>query len=321
MDIPVKCYYYSSKKDYPLIAFKVFKRLWTLRPHIVHCHLFAGSVIGLFAAKLAGISQRIYTRHHSDYHHRYFPGGIKWDQWCNRLATTIVAPSKAVRDVLVDMERVPQSKIRIIHHGFDLDYFRNPDASQIAALRQAYSTEGHYPVVGVISRFTELKGIQYIIPAFRRLLEEFPDAKILFFNATGDYTGEIHRLLESIPARNYHLIPFERALNAAYQLMDLFIQVSTDYTIEAFGQTYVEALIAGIPSVFTHSGIAQDFIEDRKNALVVPFKDQEAIYKAMKELLSDKELREQLKVRGWESVKDRFALKGMIRQLEELYEM
>jgi glycosyltransferase involved in cell wall biosynthesis len=318
--IPCHCIYFKGKKDFPRMAFRLLRLLWSLKPHIVHCHLFAGAVLGLFAARLAGVRKRIYTRHHSDYHHRYLPGGIKWDQWCNRLATAIVAPSQAVEHVLLKMEGVPPEKIVIINHGFDLDYFRHPDPETVSELREKYGTAGHFPVVGVISRFTELKGIQYIIPAFRQLLPEFPQARILFFNAAGNYSAEIHELLKSLPADSYRLIPFENALNAAYRLMDFFVQVSTDFTIEAFGQTYVEALAAGVPSIFTRSGIAQDFIEDRRNALEVPFRDSGAIHAAMRELLTDKQLAQNLRQEGWNSVKERFALHRMIRQLEQLYE-
>jgi len=317
--IPCHSIYYRSKKDFPGVVWKLLRLLWSIRPAVVHCHLFTASLLGLTAAKLIGIRKRIYTRHHSDYHHRYFPGGIKWDKWCNMLATHIVAPSKAVRDVLVNMEGVNLDKVVIIHHGFELDYFRKTDPGKVSGLAEQYETAGHFPIVGVISRFTELKGIQYIIPAFQRLLLQYPEAKILFFNARGDYERVLLGMLSELPERSYSLIPFENDLASAYQLMDIFIQASTDYSIEAFGQTYVEALAAGIPSVFTLSGIAQDFIEDDKNALVVPFKDSDAIFSAMTRLLGDKGLRDRLRQDGMISVQSRFELKNMIAGLEELY--
>ena len=119
--------------------------------------------------------------------------------------------------MLVKFERVPHKKIVVINHGLDLDYFRRPDPEKVAELRERYRTGGHFPVVGVISSFVELKGIQFIIPAFRRLLSDYPQAKILFFNATGKYNSEINRMLERIHSESYCLIPFENALNAAYR--------------------------------------------------------------------------------------------------------
>jgi glycosyltransferase involved in cell wall biosynthesis len=317
--VPCHTLYYTNKKNLALVFWKIYQILKQEKPSVVHCHLLYGSVIGLTAAKLAGVKKRIYTRHHSDYHHRYFPKGIKWDKWCDLMATRIVAPSFAVKEVLINYEKVPSKKIIIIHHGFDLNYFGEVTTDRIELLKKKYSVCGHFPVVGVISRFTELKGIQFIIPAFKQLLLNYPKALLLLFGAIGDYEREIKQLLHQLPESSYRVIHFENDISAVYRLFDVFVQVSTDTTIEAFGQTYVEALASGVPSVFTLSGIAPDFIVDGQNALTVPFKNSEAIYQALNQILGDSVLRVGLIKRGRESVTDKFALDIMIKKLEELY--
>lgn len=318
--IPCTAIYYKSKKDFPRLFIKLWRLLKSNPPQVVHCHLLYGSLLGLTAAKLAGVEKRIYTRHHSDYHQRYFPKGIKWDKWCNRMATHIVAPSSAVKEVLLKWENVSAEKISIIHHGFDLLYFEQPHPAAVENLRIKYDVQAQYPVIGVISRFTVLKGIQYIVPAFKKLLESYPDALLMLFGAQGDYEAELNAQLAELPREKYITVAFENNLSAVYSLFDVFIQVSIDRTIEAFGQTYVEALAAGVPSVFTLSGIATDFIKDRQNALVVPYKDANAIYVAISELINDKTLRDHLSLNGQEAVKKEFSLQMMIQKLEHLYE-
>lgn len=318
-DIPVYSFYYNSKKGFPAILYGLYKLLVKLKPDAVHCHLMYGTLLGLTAAKLAGVKKRIFTRHHSDLHHLYFRSGIKWDKLCNVMATKIIAPSGAVKEILVELENVPETKVITIPHGFDLDYFRHVPEDRIKKLKDKYQTNEAYPVIGVISRFTEWKGVQYIIPAFSKLLLNYPNALLLLFNANGDYATQVHEQLKTLPEDRYRLIPFENDLAAVYPLFTIFIHASIDRLNEAFGQTYVEALAAEVPSVFTLSGIAADFIVDGRNALVVPFKDSEAIYSAMTKILTDGELQKKLKSNGWDSVKDRFRLKTMIDQLELIY--
>ena len=142
---------------------------------------------------------------------------------------------------------------------------------------------------------------------------------LLLLNASGDYAAEIHAQLAGLPENSYRAITFEQDVAAAMHAMNVFVHVPVDEHSEAFGQIYVEALAAGVPSVFTLSGIAPDFIENGKNALVVPFKDSDAIFAAMCKILSDQNLRESLKAGGWNSVKEKFALHQMIKQLEALY--
>ena len=102
--------------------------------------------------------------------------------------------------------------------------------------------------------------------------------------------------------------------------MNIFVHVPIDDHSEAFGQIYVEALAAGVPSIFTLSGIAPDFVVDNKNALVVPFKNSEAIYEAMLKILKDENFAEKLKQEGYKTVTGKFDLSRMINQLETLYE-
>ena len=319
-NIPVYRIACRSKKDWLPAWFKICRLLKRLKPDAVHCHLLTANVLGLSAAKLVGVPARYYTRHHSDFHFRYFSKGVKWDRLCNRWATRIIAPSRAVQEVLVSREAVPPGKITIIHHGFDLDYFDRVPADLLNTIRRKYNPDNRHPVIGVISRFTGLKGIQFIIPAFGKLLKHYPDAKLLLFNAQGDDRDKIHGLLAAqLPAASYQAVAFEPELAAVYKLFDVFVQASTDTHIEAFGQTYVEALAAGVPSVFTLAGIAADFVADGVNALVVPFKDSEAICQALLRLLQDKHLREQLQHEGRKSVQSMFDLRIMIRKLEQLY--
>jgi glycosyltransferase involved in cell wall biosynthesis len=308
-----------GKKDWLVASISVYKILKRLRPNVVHCHLLEANIIGLTVAKAVGIKKRIYTRHHSDYHHRYFPKGIKWDKWCNKLATSIIAPSEVVKEILIKFEHVPNQKVSVIHHGIDLSYFSNVSSERVKRLKDVFAINENYPVIGVISRLTKLKGIQYIIPAFVKIVAEFPNALLLIFNATGEYEQKIRQLLTELPDNSYRLIPFENDLAAVYRLFDVFVQASIDRTIEAFGQTYIEALASEVPCVFTITGIAQEFVQDNKNALVVPYRNSNAILEKIRDLLYNREQAEKIAQQGAADVRQLFSVDKMINSLEKLY--
>jgi glycosyltransferase involved in cell wall biosynthesis len=318
-NISCEVFYYTSKKDFPGLFIKVYRSLKKNKADVVHTHLITASLIGLTAGKFAHVKKLIYTRHHSDYHHRYFRKGIKFDRLCNFLANKIIAPSLSVKSTLTKLENVKEEKIIIIHHGFDLNYFEKADTGMITELKQKYNPDNTFPVIGVISRFTELKGIQHIIPAFKKLLLQYPKALLLLFNANGDYKEELFKQLAELPDQNYRCIGFENELASVYRLFDVFIQASTDTNIEAFGQTYVEALAAGVPSVFTLSGIAADFINGN-NAVVVPFRDPDAIYSGIVKILTDPSFAKKIAAQGLKDVQSKFSIDVMIGELENIYE-
>lgn len=319
-NIPVTAVTCRGKKDWPSALIKTIKALIQQKPDVVHCHLLQANIIGLLAAKMVRVKKRVYTRHHSSLHHRYHKKGVLWDKWSNKMATQVIAISGIVMEILTHWEKLPAKKSVLIPHGFRLEEFFDVKDQRVEQVKEKYGIKDGFPVIGVISRFTEWKGVQFIIPAFNKLLLSNPHAVLLFFGADGDYKKEIHAMLKSLPEKNYRLISFEKDVAAAYHVMDIFVHVPIDNHSEAFGQIYVEALAAGVPSIFTLSGIAPDFIVDNKNALVVPFKNSESIYQAMLKILNDESLRKNLKEEGYKSVKAKFDLSRMINQLEALYE-
>lgn len=310
---------YRGKKDLPLTTLKCVRLLHKIRPAAVHCHLFDANMAGLTAAWTLGIRKRIYTRHHSTFHHDYFPKAVRWDRYCNNKATHIVAISKTVWDVLVNLESVPPARITTIYHGFELGDFAEKKYDNIRRLGEKYNAEGKRPVIGVISRFVNWKGIQYIIPAFEKLLRSHPGALLLLFNARGDYEQPIDALLERLPAGSYKKIPFENDVTSLYHLFDLMLHVPVSAHAEAFGQTYIESMAAGVPLIATMSGIGNEIMRDRENAVVVSHQDAEAIYKAMEEVLGNDRLRDSLVKEAFATVNENFTVEKMVRQLESLY--
>jgi glycosyltransferase involved in cell wall biosynthesis len=100
--------------------------------------------------------------------------------------------------------------------------------------------------------------------------------------------------------------------------MSLLVHVPVDAETESFGQVYIEAMAAGVPSVFTPSGIAAELLSHLENAYVVPFRNSDAIYEGMKAILADRELRRKLIANGIEAVQG-FSMDKQIAELNSCY--
>lgn len=309
---------YRNGSDRISCFWQLYRYFLKEKPAIVHCHLVEGGLTGIPAAWLASVPKRIYTRHHSSYHHLYHPRFVKVDKMIDRLATDIIAISGNVKEVLMQMENVPERKIHVIHHGFRLEQLERTSPSE--SILAAYNPQRKSPVIGVISRYQHLKGHEYIIDAYKQLLIEYPNALLVLANARGEYAMQVKSMLKALPEKTFVEIDFEEDIAGLYSIFDVFIHAPINRNCEAFGQIYVEALAAGVPSVFSLSGIAPDFIVDHQNALVVPFCDADAIYKAVSEILSNSTLREHLIRHGRDDVYNKFGLHKMMTSLIRLYE-
>ncbi len=310
---------YHSKKELIQAVVRVRRIFSKFKPDIVHTHFIDASLVGLIAARLSGIERRVHTRHNSMENHDYFPHGVYYDKLVNRLSKKIIAITEMVAEVLIKKENVVAEKVEVIHHGFDFEQLKN-DEKTTYELAQKYGLTESYPVVGVNSRFIQLKGIQYIVPAFAKLAQSYPKAKLVLANAFGYYSRELKSLLEKhlLPSQ-YVLIAFESHIFDLYKNFDVFVHVPIDRESEAFGLIYVEALALEVPSVFTISGIAIDFIEHRKNALVVPYKDSDAIYEAVNLILKDENLRVKIVLQGKSDVRQLFDIRKTTVMLDALY--
>ncbi|WP_044212794.1 glycosyltransferase family 4 protein [Flammeovirga sp. OC4] len=313
---------YRSKKDLFSSILKVIKILKKTRPEIVHTHLPEATLIGLLVGKVLGIKSRIYTRHHSTFNYDYHPHAIKYDLFANWLATDIVAITQNVKKILTDREGVENDKVTVIPHCIDIERFDSVTEEEINGLKSKYNIKSSSRfVVGVISRYTEWKGIQYIIPAFKKLLKEEPNALLIISGGKGgEYKNEIQTLLKELPSKNYLEIEFENNLFALYKLFDVFVHAPVDQYCEAFGQIYIETMAAKVPSIVTRSGIGVDILKDNKNALVVDYKNSEEIYSALQSLLvEDKGLKKQIISEANQMVRKEFYIKKKIDLLESLY--
>lgn len=303
-------------------VWRLMQNIRKAKPDILHAQLWRATLLAIPLAWLLGIKKRIYTRHHSSFNHLYHKGAVKWDRLVNRLSTDIVAISGGVKEILIQWEKVPPRKVHLIPHGVELERFTNVDQAVVEGLRKKYTTEGKGPVIGVIARYTEWKGIQYIIPAFHKLLEKYPDAVLLLANARkGEYMPSIDDLLRTLPKDAYVEIEFEPEIQALYQLFDVFVHVPIDPYVEAFGQIYIEALATGTPMVATKSGVGNDLLVDGENCLEVPYQDADAIHQAVIRILEDESLRKKLSRNGPASVRSYYTAERKFRQLKELYRM
>lgn len=315
-DIKIK-----SWLSYPIAMFKIFRILKRNPPAAVHSHLVTANVLGLTSAFLAGVKHRLYTRHSGSRE----KGDIKtliYDRIVRFFATGVIANTKMVAELL-KKEGYKKKHIKIINYGFDVNRMKTPDLEIIKQLTRKYNPSGRQPVIGVISRAVEWKGVQYIIPAFQKVLKTYPDALLCLFNFSESdaYSKELNKLLDSIPTDSYIKVAFENNIIELYRIFDVFVHVPVDQYCEAFGQIYIEALAVGIPSIFTVSGIASDFIKDGEHALLVNYRDSKAISESLIRLLKDPELRSRLVEKGQLAVSDRFSLEAYTLQIDNYYKL
>jgi glycosyltransferase involved in cell wall biosynthesis len=309
---------YAGPDHMPAMISEVCDLCRRLCPDVVHIH-YGETLAGLLGAYFAGVPVRVYTRHHARLPvGRALPPREQTAGCVSAAAAThIVAPGLLVRDVLLE-EGVASHKISVINFGLDAKVYQHVPLWKVEAARKRYLPAGANPVVGMVSRAVELKGIQYVIPAFRKILETYPNAILLLVNPAGPYRDEIERMLASKIPGHFAITGHDDEIEALYKLFDVLVHAPVGPHAEAFGLVYIEAMAAGAPLVATKSGIALEVVDHARNAWVVDYGHSDQIARGVITLLADRAARGRIIAGGMASA-SAFTVERMVSEHEGLY--
>jgi glycosyltransferase involved in cell wall biosynthesis len=148
------------------------------------------------------------------------------------------------------------------------------------------------PLVVFLSRIDRKKGIDLLIPAFRKVLERFAKAKLLMAGSgDGEYEQEMRRKTQELGiAGSVEWLGFTdgAAKRNLFAAADLFVLPSYS---ENFGVAVIEAMAAGLPVVVTDQVGICGFVEKERAGLVVEC-DVEQIAGAIGRVLASEERQE-----------------------------
>jgi glycosyltransferase involved in cell wall biosynthesis len=312
-------YYFNYAKSKPAQYLRLLSRLFFLfkkiKPDVVHTNLFDDSLPALFAAKLAGVKNRIMTKQDTGFHILYHPKYIKLDKFNNRNATHIIPTSQETKALILQYEKPDSSKLLLIHHGISEEKITKGTQEQVNEFRKRYKLENKI-VFGSVSRYIELKGYRYIIGAAKIALQKHPDLHFLFIG-DGQQKDELQQLIDEngLSANitltgkiDFSLVPI------AYKSMDVFIHASE---VEAFGFVFAEAIFNRVPIISTRVGAVRDELTHKENVFITEFKDPASIAEGIEFMLHAD--RKAIAENALKIAREKFAIEIMWNNYKKLY--
>jgi phosphatidylinositol alpha-mannosyltransferase len=183
----------------------------------------------------------------------------------------------------------------VIPNGIDLEWWQRP-------VQPIRGFDDGRPKVLFLGRLENRKGLKYLVRAFDHVRREVPRARLI---VAGE--GRLRAGLERYVWRHdlEGDVLFTGFVPAAdrprlFASCDVFCAPSTGQ--ESFGIVLLEAMACGKPIVASNIAGYNDVISHRREGLLVPVKDQEAIAAALVELLSDADRRSELAEQGLQTV-------------------
>ncbi len=290
---------------------KILKRE---RADVVHIHNFLSQVHGAMAARLAGVSVVVTTKHGWEWPSLLgsrAAAGLVW-----RLADVLVTVSKEMRDGFIAAYNFPPEKTRHILNGIDTDRFCPFEGDRESERRRVLGLSGR-PLVGTVCRLVEYKGISTLLQAFAGLRRRFPDAVLVIVGDGADRSKFQQQAVQLGIAPHVHFLGMRNDVAAIYPLLDMFVLPSHT---EGISLTLLEAASCALPIVATTVGGNPEIIADGRTGRLVPPHDADALETAIVRLWEDaKEARTMGRLARERTVRE-FSLDRMADDYLRLYQ-
>ena len=277
----------AGRTNLPKAAKGLWKVVKTDQPDIVHTHLFDPTVVGLIISKLLG-RKTVSTRHHSDALH-LIPNPLKrsfylmLERLNNRNAGHIIAPSRMVRDCIVEWEATPADKVSIIPYGQTSERFDAITPKVVEDTRDQMGMNNQLSLV-CVSRLFHMKGHKYLFEALAPMFREGLDAK-LYLVGSGEHQGTLERLSGDLGiADKIEFLGFRDDVLQIIGSADIIVHPSLE---DALSQSLIESLMLARPIVATDISGAADTLDGGKYGRLVPPADAASFRTALKETIDE----------------------------------
>ncbi len=276
----------SPVKDF----ISLIRMIWVFvkeRPYMVHSMTPKAGLISMLAGWITRVPVRMHT-----FTGLVFPTATGWKQrllmWTDRLtcacATHVNPEGEGVKRDLMTYG-ITRKPLRIIGNGsicgVDMDYFNQTEAVMKQAA--AYQEEGCFTFC-FVGRMVRDKGINELVAAFIRLHQQYPLVRLLL-------VGPFEKKLDPVSLKTEKAIQEHPAIRFMGFQPDVrpFLVASDALVLpsyrEGFPNVVLQAGAMGLPSIVTDINGSNEIILPNENGVIIPSKDEEALYRAMENFL------------------------------------
>lgn len=325
-----------SRKITPFQDLKSLWEMWNFlrkeKPQIVHTHTPKAGIIGMLAARLAGVPHRLHT-----------VAGLplmeaigtkrKILNFVEKLtyssATRVYPNSKGLYDFILQNNFTQSNKLKIIangsSNGIDTTFFSPDQVTELerVTLREKLNIQPNDFVFVFVGRIVSDKGINELIKAFSQLQavenNEPAGIKLLLVGGLENDLDPLNpeTLAEINENKDIISVGFQQDVRSFFAIADALVFPSYR---EGFPNVVMQAGAMGLPSIVSDINGCNEIIIEGENGLIIPSKNVEKLKEKMLTLAKDKNLYTKLKGNSRRMIENRYEQSVVWNALLEEYE-
>ena len=279
------------------------------RPYIVHANTPKASLLGMIAAWLCRVPNRIYTV--TGLRFETTEGIMRFilktmERITCSCATKVIPEGDGVKATL-RKERITGKPLHKILNGningVNLEYFDKNDSIMQAAAKIRQSPSDFIFIF--VGRIVKDKGVNELVYAFDKLSKEQSHVRLLLLGRFEDKLDPISQVTRRIIDKNDKItfVGYQSDVRPFLAASD--VAVLPSYR-EGFPNVILQAGAMGLPSIVTDISGCNEIIVNGQNGIIVPTRDAESLYDAMRSMSSDVQFTHTLACDARKMIAERF---------------
>jgi glycosyltransferase involved in cell wall biosynthesis len=273
----------------------LFKKV---QPFIVHTHTPKAGIVGMLAARLAGVPNRLHTvaglplLEATGMKRKVLDFVEKLTYLC---ATKVYPNSKALLSIIEHNNYCPSAKLKVIgkgsSNGINTDYFSDKHFSeeQKSQLKKDLNIQEGDFVFIFVGRIVADKGINELINAFSQLNDAIKTTKLVLVGPLEEDLNPLQpeTLIQIQSNSSIISVGYQNDVRPYFLVSDALVFPSYR---EGFPNVVMQAGAMNLPSIVTNINGCNEIIEHGKNGLIIPVKDQKSVLESMMSIVENKHL-------------------------------
>lgn len=295
-------------------VFSLYKYFKREKPLFVHTHTPKAGTVGMIAAWLAKVPNRLHT-----------VAGLplmevrgKKRQLLNlvekityKCSTNVYPNSKGLEEIIIKEQFCPKKKLKVIgngsSNGINTSYFDPTlfSEKQKIDLKNELGIKDLDFVFIFVGRLVKDKGINELVQSFFKLCKYNDQVKLLL---VGPQEPELDPLdkytLQCISEDNNIIeVGYQADVRPYFAISDALVFPSYR---EGFPNVVMQAGAMGLPAIVTDINGCNEIIQEGVNGVIIPSKDEEALNTKMQLFLKDRNIFSQLRNNARKMILDRY---------------
>jgi len=237
------------------------------------------------------------------------------------MAKAIICVSKSVfKKRFFELKKIISNKLYIVYNGVDTKSFRK-ELTVRKRIRSNLGVNGNL-LFGMIGNIIPLKGQHFFLKGLAAAKKIKPSIQIkgLLIGRVLDqkyYMNLLNLVKKNGLANDILFLEYEKNIKNIFSALDVFVLTSKR---EGFSRSLLEAMSTGLPVIATRISEIEEAVIDRKNAILVEYKNIDEIAHAIIKMSDHNELRVRMGEMNRVRVKDYFDLSYHRIAVQNIYE-